>query len=74
MKTTDFARILSSFLLDELPMVRNQSGNTISFYRDTYVKLLTYFRDQLGVNPEKLNVSRSCLFLIKRQTKSRWDI
>lgn len=57
MKTTDFARILSSFLLDELPMVRNQSGNTISSYRDTYVKLLTYFRDQLGVNPEKLNVS-----------------
>lgn len=57
MKTTDFARILSSFLLDELPMVRNQSGNTISSYRDTYVKLLTYFRNQLGVNPEKLNVS-----------------
>lgn len=57
MKTTDFARILSSFLLDELPMVRNQSGNTISSYRDTYVKLLIYFRDQLRVNPEKLNVS-----------------
>ncbi|WP_330585131.1 tyrosine-type recombinase/integrase [Parablautia muri] len=57
MKTTEFARILSSFLLDELPMARNQSRNTISSYRDTYVKLLTYFRDQLGINPEKLNVS-----------------
>ena len=47
MKTTDFPRLLSDFLLKELPSVRNQSSNTIASYRDTYIRLLTYCRDKV---------------------------
>ena len=57
MKTTDFPQLLSDFLLKELPTVRNQSSNTIASYRDTYIRLLTFYRDILGIKPESLNVS-----------------
>mgnify|MGYP002544883597 FL=1 len=57
MKTNDFPRMLSDFLLKELPGVRNQSSNTIVSYRDTYIRLLTYCRDILGIRPENLNVA-----------------
>lgn len=57
MKTTDFPRMLSNFLLNEMPAVRNQSSNTIVSYRDTYIRLLTYYRDVLSIKPEKLCVS-----------------
>lgn len=57
MKTTDFPRLLSDFLLKELPGVRNQSKNTIESYRDTYIRLLTYCRDILSIKPERLCVS-----------------
>jgi len=56
MKTNDFPRIVSDFLLKELPGVRNQSSNTIGSYRDTYIRLLTYFRDILDIKPERLRV------------------
>ena len=56
MKTNDFPRILSDFLLKELPGIRNQSSNTIVSYRDTYIRLLTYYRDILNIKPENLNV------------------
>lgn len=57
MKTTDFPRLLSDFLLKELPGVRNQSKNTIESYRDTYIRLLAYCRDILSIKPERLCVS-----------------
>lgn len=57
MKTNDFSRLLSDFLLKELPGVRNQSSNTIISYRDTYIRLLTYCRDILSIKPEKLRIS-----------------
>lgn len=57
MMTNDFPRMLSDFLLKELPVIRNQSSNTISSYRDTYIRLLTYCRDVLSIKPEKLCVS-----------------
>lgn len=57
MKTNDFPRILSDFLLKELPGIRNQSSNTIASYRDTYIRLLTYCRDILDIKPENLNVN-----------------
>ena len=56
MKTNDFPRILSDFLLKELPGIRNQSSNTIVSYRDTYKRLLTYCRDILDIKPETLSV------------------
>ena len=64
MKTTDFPRLLSDFLLKELPGVRNQSSNTIASYRDTYIRLLTYCRDILSIKPEKLRVSDFIYVLI----------
>ena len=54
--TNDFPRILSSFLLNELPVVRNQSSNTISSYRDTYIRLLTYMQDVMKIKAAKVNV------------------
>ncbi len=57
MKTNDFPRLLSDFLLKELPGIRNQSKNTIESYRDTYIRLLTYCRDILSIKPERLCVS-----------------
>lgn len=36
MKTTDFAKVLTSFLTVELPSVRNVSPNTVLSYRDTF--------------------------------------
>lgn len=40
--TNDFPWLLSNFLLNELPIIRNQSNNTISSYRDAYIQLLNY--------------------------------
>ncbi len=57
MKTNELPRILSDFLLKELPVVSNQSSNTIASYHDTYVRLLHYFQDVVGIKPEKLNIS-----------------
>lgn len=55
-KTNDVARLLSSFLLTELPVVHNQSTNTISSYRDTYIRLLEYMAEEKGIRPEHLGV------------------
>ena len=57
MKTTDFPSMLSDFLLKELPNIRNQSSNTIISYRDTYVRLLIYYRDVLSIKPERISVT-----------------
>ncbi|MCC8150417.1 MAG: phage integrase N-terminal SAM-like domain-containing protein [Lachnospiraceae bacterium] len=56
MKTNELPRLLSDFLLKELPVVRNQSSNTIASYHDTYVRLLSYFQDVVGIKPEKLKI------------------
>lgn len=56
MKTNEFPRILSGFLLNELPVVQNQSGNTITSYRDTFIRLLTYMQDVVRINAGKVKV------------------
>ena len=58
MKTTDFARHLSTFLSTYLPGVRNVSTNTIRSYRDTYRLLLVYCKDQLGMAVERLALAQ----------------
>lgn len=58
MKTTDFARHLSTFLSIYLPGVRNVSTNTIRSYRDTYRLLLVYCKDQLGIPVERLALAQ----------------
>jgi site-specific recombinase XerD len=54
MKTTDFAKNLTSFFAEYLPGVRNLSHNTISSYRDAFKLLLVFCQDVCGVPPEKL--------------------
>jgi len=57
MKTDFFAVYLSKFFLDYLPGSRNVSKNTICSYRDTFTKLLSYFRDNYSISPDKLKFS-----------------
>jgi site-specific recombinase XerD len=57
MKNNDFAYHLSNFFQKYLPGVRNVSENTIYSYRDTFTKLLTYFRDKESITPEKIHFS-----------------
>lgn len=58
MKTVnEFPRILSDFLLNELPVIQNQSGNTITSYRDTYKRLLGYMQDVVRINAQKVMIS-----------------
>jgi site-specific recombinase XerD len=45
MKTTDFARQLTRFLTEYLPSQRNVSPHTIKAYRDVFVLLLRFCRD-----------------------------
>lgn len=52
--TTDFAKVLESFLTIELPSTRNVSTNTIYSYRDTYKQLLNFMIAKNGITPEHL--------------------
>jgi len=56
MKTTDFSKYLTEFLASYLPGEKGASVNTISSYRDTFVLLLLYFREELNVSAEKLTL------------------
>ena len=55
MNNQDFAYLLSKFFSNYLPGHRNVSKNTIFSYRDTFSKLLTFFRDVRRTPPEKLS-------------------
>lgn len=55
-KMNEFPRILSSFLLNELPVIRNQSNNTITSYRDTYIRLLSYMQEVVQISVRKIKI------------------
>ena len=55
--TNDFPQLLSNFLLNELPIIHNQSKNTIASYRDTYVQLLKYMESEKGISSDKIRVT-----------------
>jgi integrase/recombinase XerD len=54
MKATDFSKYLTDFLASYLPGEKGASTNTISSYRDTFVLLLQYFREELCISAERL--------------------
>lgn len=54
MKNNDFAYHLTNYFTKYLPGQLNVSENTIHSYRDTFSKLLAYFKDVHSVMPEKL--------------------
>lgn len=47
--TTDFARLLSEFLMDFLPLQRNYSKNTILSYRDALKLLIIFITEIKGI-------------------------
>ena len=53
---TDFALCLRRFLTAHLAGLRGCSPNTIASYRDTFKLLITYFRDERSIPPEKLTL------------------
>ena len=52
--TNDFPQLLSSFLLNELPVVHNQSKNTINSYRDTYIQVLNFMTEVKDIKSNKV--------------------
>lgn len=54
MKKCDFAYYLSAFLGKHLPGEKGCSTNTISSYRDTFVLLLRYMKEEYGIQAQKL--------------------
>ena len=58
MTPTNFAKTLTHFLGQYLPVQRNMSPNTIKAYRDTFSLLLRYCRDIKGIAPERLELEQ----------------
>lgn len=56
-QNNDFAFYLSKYFQSYLSSIRNVSENTIHSYRDTFKKLLVFYRDSCGIKPEKMNFS-----------------
>jgi len=58
MKKYDFAQCLTAFFETYLPGHLNVSKNTICSYRDTFSKILVFFRDVRRIPPEKMSFAR----------------
>ena len=54
--TTDFARLVSVFLTDYLPLQRNYSKNTILSYRDALKLLVVFITDEKGIRPTEFTM------------------
>ncbi len=54
MATNPITYLLPKYFTEYIPAQRAYSANTIASYRDTFVLLLTFFRDELNKRPEKL--------------------
>lgn len=57
MASNDFAKQLSRFLSIYLPHERNISPNTVSAYRDAFISLLLYLRDEKHIKAEKATLA-----------------
>ena len=64
MKTTDFARYLTSFLGSYLPTLRNVSSNTVSSYSDTFRLFLQYYQSTVSNRIEHLTMKQFNIELI----------
>ncbi|MDP2791686.1 MAG: site-specific integrase [Rectinemataceae bacterium] len=56
MKPTDFAYYVSAFFTKHLPNTCGASPNTVNSYRDTFLLLFVYLRDEKGVKIERLQL------------------
>jgi integrase/recombinase XerD len=55
---TDFAVFLRRFPTMHLAGLRGCSPHTVASYRDTFKLLITYFRDEASIPPERLTLER----------------
>lgn len=58
MKPTDFSKYISDFVSRYLPDELGARPNTITAYRDTFVLLLNFIQEKLGVKVEKLTLGK----------------
>jgi site-specific recombinase XerD len=58
MTPKDFARHLTRFFSDYLPVQRNLSPNTIASYRDAFTQILRYCQERHGIAPERLRLDQ----------------
>ncbi len=65
MKPTDFSACLSAFLTQHLPAQRNVSPNTIKAYRDAFVLLLRFLRDEKGLKVERVHLDDVTVELVR---------
>lgn len=56
MMNNDFQKFISEFLLNELPIIHNQSKNTIESYRDTYVQLIDFMLNIKKIKSNKIEI------------------
>jgi site-specific recombinase XerD len=56
METTDFAKYLTHFLVKYLAGERNASKNTISSYRDTFVQLILFMKQEKGIDAQQIKL------------------
>lgn len=57
MKTTDFAKYLSDFMIIYLINERGFSNNTVKAYRDTFVQLISYMETYKKLSINKLTLA-----------------
>ena len=57
MKPTDFSYYLTNYLSIYLPGQQGVSVNTVKSYRDTFMLLLRFCKDEKGIIPEKLSIN-----------------
>ena len=53
---TDFVKLLSKFFSEYLPHQHNVSLNTIMSYKDAFVQLITFMRDEKKITVEKITL------------------
>ena len=56
MRTTDFASLLSKYLLSYLPCQRGVSDNTLASYEAAFSRLLQYCEEERGLPVRKITV------------------
>ena len=58
MTHNSFAKLLTDFLTEYLPLIKNVSKHTVSSYCDSFRLLLIYYRDIEEISPEHLKLTR----------------
>ena len=55
--TTDFARVVTGFLTDYLPLQRGYSKNTILSYRDALKLFIVFLTEEKGIQLSRFTMS-----------------